>query len=168
MLSLEEFIKTHGKAAMRIAGGDEAFNECLVLKFKEFMADFDPELCQPHGTPEGYVLMRLRFAVLKFKYKEAKQWRSQPLPDAIGVDPDVDNGPTFEALREAIENLPEEYEQPLALWANGYTQAQIASELDIGVPKVRARVNAAIQRLRRELTDALRDQTTDLTDGELE
>lgn len=155
MLSLEQFIESHGKAAMRIAKNDEVFNECLVLKFREFMADYDPAI----GTPEGYVMMRLRFAVLKYTYRENK-WRHDPLPDDPTEVVDTTEPDMVPALQAAIEKLEPDLADVISLWAHGNTQGQISSKLGIGIPKVRARINTAIIRLREDLTNALRSQET--------
>jgi DNA-directed RNA polymerase specialized sigma24 family protein len=155
MLSLEQFIESHGKAAMRIAKNDEVFNECLVLKFSEFMDAYDPAI----GTPEGYVLMRLRFAVLKYTYRQAK-WRFDPLPDDPAPPVTEAIADMVPALQASIEKLEPDLEEVISLWAHGYTQGQISSKLGIGIPKVRARINTAIIRLREDLTHALRSQET--------
>lgn len=153
MLSLKEFIKTHGAAAMRIARSDEVFNECLVLKFKEYMKSYDPSV----GTPEGYVLMRLRYAVLKYLYNE-RQWQRKHGELLAEATQPVHHPDLTTALEKAMCELDPDLLEAIEWWSNGYTHHEISQLLGIHMRKVRARINAAITVLRRELDNALRTQ----------
>lgn len=159
MITLEDFIKTHGRAAMRIAATDEEFNECLVLKFKEFLDKYDPEI----GTPEGWVLLQLRYAVMKYRYREAK-WLErygtllvdQPIPDHVEVTAE---------LPKLIEELHEDQQAVIDLWAHGYTQRQISTELGVGIKKVRRRLYAAIDNLKELLADEVQAELAQRGEG---
>jgi DNA-directed RNA polymerase specialized sigma24 family protein len=151
MITLEGFIKSHGRAAMRIAKTDEEFNECLVLQFRHFMDKYDPEI----GTPEGWVLLQLRYAVMKYRYKE-RLWMERH-GRTIPVDTTQPKPHTSE-LRKALNKLPKELREVIDLWAYGYTQRQISSELGVGIRKVRHRTYAAIDQLKEMLTDEVRAQ----------
>lgn len=152
MITLEKFIETHGRAAMRIARADDLFNECLVLPFAEYVEAYNGEW----GTVEGYILMRLRYAVLKYQYKEAAWVRKHGEP-LFDVEEQVTHQVATK-LAEAITLLDPEIQHVVELWAHGNTHAEISRELQIDMRKVRARISAGLDQLREELTDALRDQ----------
>ena len=151
-MTLEEFLKNYYQVAMRIAKTDEIFNECLVLKFTEFLDAYNGM-----GDPGGYILMRLRYAVLKYLYQE------RLFQKRFGADITFDPSSRCEAepvpdLEAAIDSLDPDLFLVIEMWANGYTQHDIAPGLGLSIRKVRARTNAAIEALRRELTDALSTQ----------
>lgn len=145
-MTLEDFLKDYYQAAMRIAKSDEAFNECLVLKFSQFLKDYDGAT----GDPGGYVLMRLKFAVLKYSFRE-RRWQQRFGSEIVVDPPEV----TEETVHIPLESLPDDIRQVIELWSHGWSQHDIASELGMSIRKVRACTNAGITMLRRELTDAL-------------
>lgn len=152
MLSLDDFLKTHGRAAERIArGDDEIFNESLALPFQQYVSDFNGT-----GDIKAYVLMRMRFSVLKILYRRDKFERKYGTPlefDPIApTETQDEHAERLLALRQAIDNLKEEDErQVLMLWANGYTQQQISSEVSECIRNVRRKLRSALIQISREL-----------------
>lgn len=148
MITLQQFLDSHGEASMRVAREDDIFNECLVLQFDNYVQAYDPTI----GTIEGYIMMRLKFAVMKYHAKEARhraRYREE-LPDV--VQRSQEPVPDSTALDHAFIKLESDLQLTLEMWANGRTQEEIADELGIGVRKVRARISAGITALRKELT----------------
>lgn len=151
MLSLDEFLRTHGKAAERIArGDDEIFNESLVLKFKDYVARFNGI-----GDIKAYVLMRMRFTVLKLMYNRAKFERKYGAPlEYEPVAPETaeaGDSDTLIALRASLANLDPELHEVVMLWANGYTQQEISAEVAVCIRTVRHRLRSALITVSREL-----------------
>lgn len=151
MLSLEDFLRTHGKAAERIArGDDEIFTESLVLRFVDYVTAFNGT-----GDIKAYVLMRMRYAVLKILYNRRKfeQRFGAPLVvDPVANEPvDTAESDTVIALRSALKQLPEDVQAVLTLWSNGYTQQEISAELGVCIRSVRQRLKSGLIQVSREL-----------------
>lgn len=150
MLSLNEFLETHGRAANRIARGDnEVFNECLVIPFEKYVKDFDGR-----GDPKAYVLMKMRYAVLKYLYRRDKFESRFGAPlevDPVATETEIAVDETKVALRKALDDLPQDQRQVLELWSNGYTHAQISAELAECIRSVRRKLRAGLIQVSREL-----------------
>jgi DNA-directed RNA polymerase specialized sigma24 family protein len=122
------------------------------VPFKQYCADYNGSW----GTLEGYILMRLRYAVLKFKYKEA-QWarrHGEALVDVCASNKEE----CVSLLSAAFMKLEPDIQQVLELWAHGHSQASIASTLGIDLRKAKARTSAGIIQLRQELIDEIRTE----------
>ena len=136
MLSLEEFLRTHGKAAERIArGDDDLFSDSLVVKFQSYVDAFNGT-----GDPKAYVLMRMRYSVLKILYNRRKFEQRYGSPLDIEPVANESHEPQEDdrviALRSALAKLPQELQEVLTLWSNGSTQQQISAELGVCIRSV--------------------------------
>jgi RNA polymerase sigma factor (sigma-70 family) len=147
LVTLQEFLDSHGPAARHIAKHDDVFNECLVLPFDDYVEAYNPLI----GTVEGYILMRLKYAAMKYRAKEAK-WQQrfgEELPEVTQRGESHHEDPT--ALHAAMNKLEPDLQLTLEMWAHGYTQTEIADALGSSVRKVRSRIAAGIISLRKEL-----------------
>lgn len=146
-MQLEEFLETHGNAAQRIAGTDDLLHECLVLPFEDYCEAYNGVW----GTLSGYILMRLRFSVLKALARERKHFGRAVQLDVEVVQQGQGNLIDIVGFNDAYSRVDPDMQLVLEMWVHGYSQTAISDELRIGIRKVRARMSAGFARLKDEL-----------------
>lgn len=84
-------------------------------------------------------------------WDEVAQWA---MPSVDGPEESTDLLMRQERVRNAINHLPDEQKEALALaYFGGYTQRQIAERLDQPLGTIKTRIRLAMQKLREELGD---------------
>lgn len=143
MYSLEEFLAEYGEAARRLARTDEALNECLVLPFDQYLEAYNGVW----GQPGGYILMRLRYALLKYRRKEYQR-ECKFVELATDVEAPSFNVIDLTEFNRAFALVDKDMQLVLEYWAAGYSHTEINEELGIGLRKVKARLAAGLEQLK--------------------
>jgi len=145
---IEALYKTHGPAILGylrwVIGDAEAAEDLLQDTFAEALRGWERvlEAASPRAWLFGIARNLAMNAIRRRKFSVPLR---ADLP-ADGADPDA----RLEEMREAIERLPFELQEPLALrLREGLSYKEVAAVLEIPVGTVRSRLHRAVGELRR-------------------
>jgi RNA polymerase sigma factor (sigma-70 family) len=150
-VTFEEFIELHGPSVHRLCKTDEAFNEVVVLRFKDYVAKYD----ESYDVPlDKWVLLQIHYHLRKYTSKElAWRVRNEQVHDEHEIDIRLNRDELTDEdkteLYDAIHKLDPDINVVVWSWACGFTQPEISRHLHIPVQQVRQKLHAGLDTLRR-------------------